>query len=81
MQGMRASGSSGRDQVLYEKSVYLRMHSGTLLDKAQELCRTSGKLRKTNAYLASDRRVIRSSLIKFASDHGFQLFYNGFKEN
>lgn len=49
-----------RDQVLYEKSVYLRVYSTALLREAQELRETSGKLRNTNASLAYDMRIIRA---------------------
>ena len=68
---MHESYSPDRYQVLYEKSAHLRVHSGALLDKAQELCRTSGRLRETNTILAEDLRVIRSSLSRFAGDPEF----------
>lgn len=49
-----------RDQILYEKSVYLRVYSCALLNEAKELCRASNKLRNTNARLAYDQKLIRS---------------------
>lgn len=49
-----------RDQVLYEKSVYLRVYSAALLREAEELRKQSGKLRNTNAALAYDLQLIRS---------------------
>jgi hypothetical protein len=48
------------DQVLYERSEYLREHSSELLCKAQELRHASAELRKTNLLLAYDLRRIRS---------------------
>jgi hypothetical protein len=50
----------GRDQMLNEKSVYLRDYSGELLTEAQELCRLSKKLRNINAELATEMRLIRA---------------------
>ena len=52
--------SPSRDQVLYEKSVYLRVYSSALLQEAQELRKTSSKLRNTNAALAYDLQLIRA---------------------
>jgi len=52
--------SPSRDQVLYEKSVVLRVYSSALLHEAEELRKTSSKLRTTNAALAYDLRLIRA---------------------
>jgi len=52
--------SPSRDQVLYEKYVYLRVYSSALLQEAQELRKTSSKLRNTNAALAYDLQLIRA---------------------
>ena len=49
-----------RDQALYEKSVYLRVYSTALLREAEELLKTSSKLRNANAVLAYDLRIIRA---------------------
>jgi len=49
-----------RDQVLYEKSVYLRVYSTTLLQEAKELRKTSSELRNANAALAYDLKLIRA---------------------
>ncbi len=49
-----------RDQVRYEKSVYLRVYSSALLQEARELRKTSSKLRNTNAALAYDLQLIRA---------------------
>jgi len=52
--------ATDRDQVLYEKSISLRVYSSALLREAQELCQTANRLRKTNASLASDLWLIRA---------------------
>ena len=49
-----------RDQVLYEKSVYLRVYSTTLLQEAKKLRKTSSELRNANAALAYDLKLIRA---------------------
>lgn len=72
---MRESELPPRDQELYEKSIYLRVYSLALLDEAQELCRTSNKLRKTNASLTHDLRAIRGSLKKRLGDESWDSLY------
>ena len=57
---MPESKRPSRDQVLYEKSVYLRVYSSTLLREAEELRKKSGKLKDINAALAYDLRLIRA---------------------
>lgn len=75
---MRDTNSPDRDQVLYEKSTYLRVYSSSLLDEAQELCRKSGKLRKTNASLGYELRVIRSNYFRFVRAIGSHAYPAGF---
>ena len=50
---MSQSEASSHDEVLHEKSAYLREHSKVLRAEGRALCQDSKKLRQLNALLAA----------------------------